>query len=428
MAVKSFDPDNNPATAPPSLALSEVASEFGDPIKDSGAASNTGHKMSEFYRDGAYVPSNSPSTNAGVYVTESLRVPNTVLLAGSPAYAYPGGYPRDEIIVIDVGNEGGQGGGVTTELYQPSLNGDPFYVRVLDINRYRAGFPNNGEVKFVWGTNIEINVTGLGFAGHLITRPEYEGFIYSISFEMSQIPELGNTGYNTEYLYHPIMRKPVAADAEVNDDVPTSGPISFSQLYSSQQAIVRTITVPALEVNNLESQRGVEAGGLEGDLFGSGKRGSWPGIASGAPNAVLKRVSFNIGFNSKMTVTASGGVVPVEIRGSRLQNNGNMQSLSIRAPGWRIISPTGGVVLESKAETLTSIGTYTSANGGQNASPLATGNIPTATVDNLTEKGVYYLEFVAQVQNDQTVGPTPEFLNVGIYWKTPAFDIKIETT
>ena len=53
MAVKSFDPDNNPATAPPSLALSEVASEFGDPIRDSGAASNTGHKMSEFYRDGA---------------------------------------------------------------------------------------------------------------------------------------------------------------------------------------------------------------------------------------------------------------------------------------------------------------------------------------------------------------------------------------
>ena len=224
------------------------------------------------------------------------------------------------------------------------------------------------------------------------------------------------------------MRKPVSAVAEVNDGVPTSGPISFSQLYSSQQAIVRTITVPALEVNNLESQRGVEAGGLEGDLFGSGKRDGWPGIASGAPNAVLKRVSFNIGFNSKMTVTASGGVVPVEIRGSRLENNGNMQSLSIRAPGWRIISPTGGVVLESKVATITSIGTYTSAGGGQNASPLVTGNIPTATVDNLTEKGVYYLEFIAQVQNSQTVGPTPEFLNVGIYWKTPAFDIKIETT
>ena len=417
MAVKSFDPDNNPATAPPSLALSEVASEFGDPIRDSGAASNTGHKMSEFYRDGAYVPSNSPSTDAGVYVTEVLRVPNTVLLAGSPAYDFPAGYPRDLY-------EDGRGRGVT---YEPSLQGDPFYVRVLNASPSRAGFPNNCEVKFVWGTNIVINVTGLGIGNQLITRPEYEGFIYSISLNQSFVPEPG-TSYNTEYLYHPIMRKPVSAVAEVNDGVPTSGPISFSQLYSSQQAIVRTITVPALEVNNLESQRGVEAGGLEGDLFGSGKRDGWPGIASGAPNAVLKRVSFNIGFNSKMTVTASGGVVPVEIRGSRLENNGNMQSLSIRSPGYRIISPTGGVVLESTVPTITSIGTYTSANGGQNASPLVTGNIPTATVDNLTEKGVYYLEFIAQVQNSQTVGPTPEFLNVGIYWKTPAFDIKIETT
>ena len=413
MAVKSFDPDNNPATAPPSLALSEVASEFGDPIRDSGAASNTGHKMSEFYRDGGYVPSNSPSTDPSVNVTEVLRVPNTVLLAGSPAYDFPAGFPRDMY-------EDGRNRGVT---YQPSLQGDPFYVRVLNANQSRAGFPNNGEAKFVWGTSIAINVTGLGFAGHMGLEQEYEGFIYSISLETFFVPD-----YNTEYLYFPIQRKPVTSVAEVNDGVPTSGPISFSQLYSSQQAIVRTITVPALEVNNLESQRGVEAGGLEGFLFGSGKRDGWPGIALGAPNAVLKRVSFNIGFNSKMTVTASGGVVPVEIRGSRLQNNGNMQSLSIRAPGWRIISPTGGVVLESKVATITSIGTYTSANGGQNASPLVTGNIPTATVDNLTEKGVYYLEFVAQVQNSQTVGPTPEFLNVGIYWKTPAFDIKIETT
>jgi|TARA_R110002153_G_C13239351_1_gene490595 hypothetical protein len=413
MAVKSFDPDNNPATAPPSLALSEVASEFGDPIRDSGAASNTGHKMSEFYRDGLYVPSNSPSTDPGVYVTESLRVPNTVLLAGSPPYDFPAGYPRDRY-------EDGRLRGVT---YAPSQQGDPFYVRVLNANPSRAGWPNNCEVKFVWGTNIVINITGLGLGNQLITRPEYEGFIYSISLNQSFIPDYNATG--AQYLYHPIMRKPATSVAEVNDGVPTSGPISFSQLYSSQQAITRTIAVPALEVNNLESQRGVEPDGSQGNLFGSGKRDGWPGIALGAPNAVLKRVSFNVGFNSKITVTASGGDVPVEIRGSRIENNGNMLSLSIRSPGWRVISPTGGVVLESTVPTITSIGTY---SGGQNTSPLVTGDIPTATVDNLTEKGTYHLEFVAQVRNSQTVGPQPQLLSAGIYWKTPAFDIKVETT
>ena len=69
MALKSYDPDNNPDTKPPSLSLSEVAGEF----LDTGS-----HKFSEFYRNGGKVPGLASSFIDGVWVQGVNEDPNNI--------------------------------------------------------------------------------------------------------------------------------------------------------------------------------------------------------------------------------------------------------------------------------------------------------------------------------------------------------------
>lgn len=406
MPVKSFDPDNRPDTPPPSLSLSEVASEFGDPIKDPGAVpdQNTGHKMSEFYRDGGYVPSNSPSGEPGPFVTEVLRVPNI--------------YP--ETIII---NEREGGGIVPDQIITPSLNGDPFYVRVKYANVSLPGWPNNGELLFQWGTGVIINLTGLNFSEVLLTRPEYQGFVYALA--MGVIHD-HTTPDGIKYQYHQIMRRPVAVGEEINEQVPTTGPISFRNLYSSTQAISRTVTIPAFSTTNLSREKGIEEGGTEGPVFGIGTNGVWP--QGFEPNAVLKRVSFDIGFNAKITVTANANAVPISVKGGGIvsgerQGPRSSQRLDIRYPGYRIISPSGGAVLA----TNNAGGSIGSNNNSVFPTPglRLTSTIATSSVDNLTERGTYYLEFTAQVRHENH---GPRNLTASLDWTTPEFNIKIETT
>jgi len=68
MAIKLYDPDNNPDTKPPSLSLSEVAGEFLD----------TGpHSISEFYRNGGKVPGQT-ATSSGAWVQGVNTFPDNV--------------------------------------------------------------------------------------------------------------------------------------------------------------------------------------------------------------------------------------------------------------------------------------------------------------------------------------------------------------
>jgi len=69
MTLKSYDPDNNPDTKPPSLSLSEVAGE----ILDTGS-----HKFSEFYRNGGKVPGLASSFIDGVWVQGVNTFPDNV--------------------------------------------------------------------------------------------------------------------------------------------------------------------------------------------------------------------------------------------------------------------------------------------------------------------------------------------------------------
>ena len=44
-----------------------------------------------------------------------------------------------------------EGGGIVPDqIITPSLNGDPFYVRVKYANVSLPGWPNNGELLFQW--------------------------------------------------------------------------------------------------------------------------------------------------------------------------------------------------------------------------------------------------------------------------------------
>ena len=404
MPVKSFDPDNDPNTAPPSLSLSEVASEFGDPVRDSGAASNTGHSMSEFYRDGGYIPSNAPAEELGPFVTEVLRVPNI--------------FPPTIIV-----REREGGGIIPDQIITPSLNGDPFYVRVKFANISLPGWPNNGELLFQWGTGVIISLTGLNSSQVLLTRPEYQGFVYAMSF--NQFAHEHTTPDGITYFYYQIMRRPVAVTQEINEQVPTTGPISFRNLYSSSKAISRTVTIPAFSTTNLSKEKGIEEDGTEGPVFGIGTNAVWP--QGFEPNAVLKRVSFDIGFNAKITVTASAGTVPIAVKGGAIVSGGgrretSSQRLDIRYPGYRIISPSGGAVLATDNP-----GGSIGSNSGPfpTPGPRLTSTIATSSVDNLTERGTYYLEFTAQVRHENH-GDKKQ--TASLEWTTPAFDILIETT
>ena len=427
MTVKSFDPDSDPSTPPPSLSLSEVASEFGDPVKDPGAASNTGHSMSEFYKDGDYVPASMP---AGVEV-ENVYQPETLRVRGL--------HPPD----VDL-YEDGEGRGVTfTET--PSLQGDPFYIRLP------SNTGGTGIVRYVWGTNVEFDVANSSFVS-ILFPVVYEGYEYKRSIINSTVYTYTESN-GVEYQYVQIARRPVAVAGsetrDINDNVPRSGPIKFSDLYGAQKVINRTITVPALETNFLQSERGIEPDGAQGAIFGSGLSiGSnitsvvWP--TGFTPNAVLKRVTFDIGFDARITVTSTGGNVPFVVIGSKIVSNGNFLRLDIRYPGWRIIGPSGGAVMSSynagesigTSPTVTYLGVDYNVDPGADTSVAIQGAdentlpfIPTQVVDNLTERGTYYLEFTAQVRNySLTNASNPALVNAGIYWKTPAFDIKIETT
>ena len=170
---------------------------------------------------------------------------------------------------------------------------------------------------------------------------------------------------------------------------------------------------------------------------------------SGASGSIIsKRVSFDIGFDARITVTSTGGNVPFTVKGSKIVNNGNYLRLDIRYPGWRIIGPSGGAVMSSfnagesigTSETrfIPAFGITIDEDPGADTSvaiPGANNNlnplpfIPTKVVDNVTERGTYYLEFTAQVRNYSFTNVfNPQIIPAGIYWKTEAFDIKIETT
>ena len=412
MAITTLDPDNDVNTKPPALSIGNAFTV--DSTADGGQSlraefpSETGTaSLSEYYRDAGVVPSTRPSTVVSTLVAETLRVP----------YLHP---PDVDLY------EDGPGRGVTfTET--PSLNGDPFYIRVPVA---AVGGGNTGIVKYVWGTNIAFTANP-GSSISIMTGIEYQGYFYQRSFLSDPYTYTDLDGL--EYNYYQIARRPVSAPISLNDQVPTSGPISFSSLYGATGVVSQTITIPALDTDNITTERGVEPDGSQGALFGTGSVNYYP--TGFVPNAVLKRVSFEIGFDAKITVTAAGGGVPVEVEGSAIDaiaGNGTLDMLSVKYPGWRIIGPSGGLVLESFAAG-SSEATFgqPSPGGLVDLTPLYSATIATATVDDLTERGTYHLEFTAQVKRVRYVSwgdGTTVFNPAFIKWKTPAFDIKIETT
>jgi len=401
MAITVLDPDNNPNTRPPAL-------KFGTTSDSTGSSGNTSLRkeyptevgsasLSEYYRDGGVVPSSIPSTNTTPYIAETLRVPNI--------------HPPDEIINIDIGNEGGQGGsGNTTIVFQPSLLGDPFYLRLPVAN-----VTTLGTARFIWGTNIQFDATNQNIITIMTTPVEYLGYVYKRSL-------LGGDYQYTDggvlYYYFGIERKPVSTPVSINDGVPTSGSISFSQLYGSTKVINQNYTVPALNTTTFTGERGREPDGSLGAPVGIGKRNFYPGPSGNqTPNATLKMISFDIGFNAKITVTASSGSVPIYALAEYQPNSVGALYMSIRYPGFRVIGPNGGVVLQSfnAGDSL-----------GQINRTAINSSIATASVDNLTQRGTYYFEFCAQIFH-RWQGPE-RLHNNGITWTTPQFEIKVETT
>ena len=199
MAIKDRDPDNNPNTPPPALALDEIASEFGD----------TGsHSLSEFYRGGDNVPDTTTTVGTGTFSDEIINIPGS-------ANSDPN---------------------VNFSCQNCLVNG--FVVQAVTPYMLMKW----GSDSFVW-TNYAL--------GGEIDRPD--GFTYAIGSErtvvflMQYVVDGSYVVSEDEYSIqaYSIKRKPTATSTEtaVNTGIPKNGPISFSDMYSSANGGVTYTTI-----------------------------------------------------------------------------------------------------------------------------------------------------------------------------------------
>ena len=199
MAIKDRDPDNNPNTPPPALALDEIASEFGD----------TGsHSLSEFYRGGNNVPDTTTTVGTGTFSDEIINIPGS-------ANSDPN---------------------VNFSCQNCLVNG--FVVQAVTPYMLMKW----GSDSFVW-TNYAL--------GGEIDRPD--GFTYAIGSErtvvflMQYVEDGSYVVSEDEYSIqaYSIKRKPTSTSTStaVNTGIPKSGPISFSDMYSSANGGVTYTTI-----------------------------------------------------------------------------------------------------------------------------------------------------------------------------------------
>ena len=199
MAIKDRDPDNNPNTPPPALALDEIASEFGD----------TGsHSLSEFYRGGDNVPDTTTTVGTGTFSDEIINIPGS-------ANSDPN---------------------VNFSCQNCLVNG--FVVQAVTPYMLMKW----GSDSFVW-TNYAL--------GGEIDRPD--GFTYAIGSErtvvflMQYVEDGSYVVSEDEYSIqaYSIKRKPTSTSTStaVNTGIPKSGPISFSDMYSSANGGVTYTTI-----------------------------------------------------------------------------------------------------------------------------------------------------------------------------------------
>ena len=197
MAIKDRDPDNNPNTPPPALALDEIASEFGD----------TGsHSLSEFYRGGDNVPDSTTTVGTGTFTAEVINIPGS--LDSDPNQRFACQYCNAQGLI--------------------SLN-----VTSYMLMQWGSG-------SFIW--------TNFALGGEI---KHSDGYTYAIGSERTVVfleqsvnqYVLGITEY--EIQAYAIKRKPTATSTEtsVNTGIPKNGPISFSDMYSSANGGVTYTTI-----------------------------------------------------------------------------------------------------------------------------------------------------------------------------------------
>ena len=197
MAIKDRDPDNNPNTPPPALALDEIASEFGD----------TGsHSLSEFYRGGNNVPDSTTTVGTGTFTAEVINIPGS--LDSDPNQRFACQYCNAQGIV--------------------SQNVTSYMLMQW------------GSDSFIW--------TNFALGGEI---KHSDGYTYAIGSERTVVfleqsvnqYILGVTEY--EIQAYAIKRKPTSTSTStaVNTGIPKSGPISFSDMYSSANGGVTYTTI-----------------------------------------------------------------------------------------------------------------------------------------------------------------------------------------
>jgi hypothetical protein len=205
MAIKLYDPDNNPDTKPPSLSLSEVAGEFLD----------TGpHSISEFYRNGGKVPGQT-ATPSGAWV-QGVNTPpdqlygwiqHTIGISVQPDGITPTGNMFiywNSVIVYSVSNYGAID---FAKIFSPNQTG-------IDTD-YEYRFSGGGGMLF-GKLNIEI--------------------------------------VSTQVLYYAVERRLKALVAtSLNATVPEANAISMSSFYGTSRAQNLSYTIPALDTPDFVS-------------------------------------------------------------------------------------------------------------------------------------------------------------------------------
>ena len=257
MAITTSDPDNDPATPRPSLKFGTSSDAGNQSLRKEFPAENGLAALSEYFR------------GAGI-------VPDVLVIPGSTAE--PNEYGSDTLIEFGALGPGEEGFGE----YPINL----FYawkVKASAVSRFPTYGFSAGDFLFAWGAPASgignINFTFKVANGQVGTGYAHtDGFTYATgqSASSQQIKEwygdggIGNEGgsnntagppwedvawlYNQHFERYYIRRKETEVNAptstvDLNQLVPKSGSISFSQLYGAANIYTYTISTNTQEAD-----------------------------------------------------------------------------------------------------------------------------------------------------------------------------------
>jgi hypothetical protein len=257
MAITTSDPDNDPATPRPSLKFGTSSDAGNQSLRKEFPAENAMAALSEYYRGAGIVP-------------DVLVIPGTT--------GTPNEYGSDTL--IEFGHIGpgelGFGESPVNLFYAWKVNaaGAAIYSSLYNWSA--------GDILFAWGApNSGIGIINYTFKvanGQIGTGYEHtDGFTYTTGQSASSQPitqyygdaGVGNEGgqggggsgsvalawfYNLYFERYYIRRKETEVDTpastvDLNQIVPKSGPISFSQLYGAANIYAFTISTNTQEAD-----------------------------------------------------------------------------------------------------------------------------------------------------------------------------------